>query len=181
MTVTPQTDLLRLPLVEQPDDPPTQEQFAKLAAGNGILNLHRMMAHAPALMKTSAALALAFRRDTALTRAMVELVVMRIAQAIDTKYIWVRHLPLARDCGVTEAQIAELSHWPASALFTPMEKAALGFAENAALQLPVSDEAWAELRRHFSPRQIVEITMLVGNYVSTAIFIKALAVPPERA
>jgi alkylhydroperoxidase family enzyme len=181
MTVTPQTDLPRLPLVEQPDNPSMQEQFAKLAAGNGILNLHRMMAHSPALMKASAALALAFRHDTALTQAMVELVIMRIAQVIDAEYIWIRHLPLARDCGVTEEQIAELSHWQASASFTPTENAALGFAENAALQLPVSDEAWAELRRHFSSRQIVEITMLVGNCVSTAIFIKVLAVPPERA
>jgi alkylhydroperoxidase family enzyme len=37
------------------------------------------------------------------------------------------------------------------------------------------------LKRYFSSREIVEIAMLIGFYVSTAIFIKALAIPPEKA
>jgi alkylhydroperoxidase family enzyme len=181
MIAPPQATTPLLPLVEQPDDAPTREQFAKLAAGNGILNLHRMMAHAPALMKATGDLTFVFRRDTAITRALVELVIMRTAQVLDSEYIWTRHLPLARECGVTESQIAELAHWPESRSFVPAERAALAFAEKAALRLPVVDEISTALHRHFSPRQIVEITMLVGNYVSTAIFVNALAVPSESA
>ena len=92
-----------LPLVENPDDPLVREEFAKLAAGSGILNLHRMMAHAPALMKASGDMALAFRRDTKLPRAVAELAILRAAQVLDAPYVWARHLPLARDCGVTDA------------------------------------------------------------------------------
>ncbi len=51
----------RLPLIQTPDDPLAREQFDKLAAGRGILNLHRMMAYAPTLMKASGEMALAFR------------------------------------------------------------------------------------------------------------------------
>ena len=72
-------------------------------------------------------------------------------------------------------------HWTDSAAFTPAQKAALGFAEKVAQRLPVEDGAFAELRRDFSPREIVELTMLVGFYVSTAIFISALAIPDEKA
>ena len=68
-----------LPLVENPDDPLVREQFDKLAAGNGILNLHRMMAHAPALLKASGDMALAFRRNTALPRPTAELAILRAA------------------------------------------------------------------------------------------------------
>jgi alkylhydroperoxidase family enzyme len=181
MTVSAHHVAPRLALVDEPEDLQTREQFAKFAAGNGILNLHRMMAHAPALMHASGTLALAFRRDVLLASALVEMVIMRTAQVLDSEYVLVRHLPLARACGVTEPQIADLAHWPDSAAFTPAEKAALGFAEKVALRLPVTDEGFAALRRHFSPREIVEITLLVGNYVSTAIFIQALSVPPERA
>jgi alkylhydroperoxidase family enzyme len=181
MNVSPHRAAPRLPLVEEPKDLLTRERFAKFAVGNGILNLHRIMAHAPALMQASGTLALAFRRDVLLVSPLVEMVVMRTAQVLDSEYVLVRHLPLARACGVTEAQIADLAHWPDSAAFTSAEKAALGFAEKAALRLPVSDEGFAALRRHFSPPEIVEITLLVGNYVSTAIFIQALSVPPERA
>ena len=98
----------RLPLVENPDDPLVREQFDKLAAGSGILNLHRMMAHAPALMKASGDMALAFRRDTKLPRAIAELAILRAAQVLDAPYVWARHVPLARDCGVTARQMNAL-------------------------------------------------------------------------
>lgn len=169
----------RLPLIETPDDLSVREQFDKLASGSGILNLHRMMAHAPALMKASGDMALAFRRDTALPRSVVELAILRTALVLDCPYIWSRHLTLARACGVTDQQIAELARWPDSGAFTPAEKAALGFAEKVATGAAVTDAAFAELRQSFSPREIVEITMVVGQYVATATFIKALAVPAE--
>jgi alkylhydroperoxidase family enzyme len=180
VTAPPKKSSARLPLVDAPEDSVTQEQFAKFAAGNGILKLHRMMAHAPALMKASGDLALVFRRDTVLSRALVELVIMRTAQVVDSDYVWTRHLPLAAACGLTETQIQHLAGWLDSSAFTPAEKAALGFAEKAALRLPVPDADFAALRQHYSSREIVEIAMLVGNYVSTAIFIQALAVPPEH-
>ncbi len=170
-----------LPLVDNPDDPLVREEFAKLAAGSGILNLHRTMAHAPALMKASGGMALAFRRDTKLPRPVAELAILRAAQLLDAPYVWTRHLPLARECGVTDEQINALASWPGSAAFTPADKAALGFAESAVRQTPIDESAAAELRRHFTAREIVELAMVVGFYVSTAIFVKALAVPAEKA
>jgi len=171
----------RLPLVAEPEDRVTREQFAQLAVGSGILNLHRMMAHAPALMKASGDMALAFRRETKLPRAVAELAILRAAQVLDAPYVWSRHVPLARDCGVTPQQMNELAFWPDSTAFAPEQKAALSFAEKAAQHLPIDQSAATELRRHFSAREIVELAMVVGFYVSTAIFIKALAVPAEKA
>ena len=45
----------------------------------------------------------------------------------------------------------------------------------------LDDQTFAELQRHLSAREIVALTMLVGFYVSTAIFIKALGVPDDNA
>ena len=139
------------------------------------------MAHAPALMKASNDLALALRSDAMLERSVAELAILRTAQVMDCDYVWSRHLLLARAAGVTERMIGDIARWPDSAVFTPTQKAALGFAEQTAQRMPVADETFATLRREFSPRQIVELTMLVGFYVSTALFIKALAVPDEKA
>jgi AhpD family alkylhydroperoxidase len=170
----------RLPLVESSEDPFVREHFAALASGSGILNLHRMMAHAPSLMKASGRVATAFRRDTELARSLAELAVLRTAQVVDCAYVWTRHLSLAREYGVTERQIEELAFWPHSTAFTPAQKIALGFTEKAARMTPIADDDFAELRRDFSPREIVELAMLVGFYVSSAIFIKALSVPDEK-
>ena len=177
----PKTASSRLPLVDAPDDPLVRDQFVALTSGGGILNLHRMMAHAPPLMRASGEMALAFRRDTGLSRSLAELAVLRTAQVLDCAYIWSRHLSLARACGVTERQIDELAHWPESAAFTPAQKATLGFAEKAARMTAIGDGDFAGLRRDFTPREIVELAMLVGFYASTAIVIKALPVPDEKA
>jgi 4-carboxymuconolactone decarboxylase len=170
----------RLPLVDAPEDPLAREVFAKLASGRGILNLHRMMAHAPPLMKASGDMAMALRHHTTLARSLAELVVLRTAQVIDCDYVWGRHLSLARAAGVTEQQIEEVGRWPQSTAFMPAEKTALGFAEKVAGAAPIHAATFAGLKRHFSVREIVELTMLVAFYVSTAMFIKTLAVPDEQ-
>lgn len=176
MTKTP-----RLPLVEVPEDPLTKELFDKLAPGRGILNLHRMMAHAPQLMKASGELALALRRSTELSRTVAEIVILRIAQMTDCSYEWMQHLPLARAAGVSEPQIADVARWRETGVFTEAQRAALAFTEKAVDGNRVADGDVEDLRRHFSPREIVELTMLIGFYVSTAILLNALAIPGEKA
>ena len=171
----------RLPLIDNPEDELAREAFERLASRRGILNLHRMMAHAPPLMNASGDMAMAFRQDVMLPRSLAELVVLRTARVISSDYVFGRHLPLAREAGVTEQQIDAVSIGPDSAAFTPAQQVALTFAENAARGAPIEDAVFAALRRHYSPREIVELTMLIGFYVSTAIFIKALAVPDEKA
>jgi AhpD family alkylhydroperoxidase len=171
----------RLPLIGTSDDALVREAFDKLAKGRGILNLHRMMAHCPPLMKASGDMAMAFRSDAKLTRATAEIVVLRTAQVIDCDYVYRRHLPLARACGVTERQIAEVAQWRDSDAFAAGQKSAIEFAEQAAKAMPVRDSTFTALQREFSPREIVELTMLIGFYVSTAVFIKALAIPDDEA
>jgi len=159
----------------------TREAFERLASARGILNLHRMMAYAPPLMQASGDMAMVFRQDAMLPRSLAELVVLRTAQVVSCDYVFARHLPLARAAGVTEQQIDAVARGPDSAAFTPAQQAALSFAEKAARGAPIEDGVFAALRSYYSPREIVELTMLVGFYVSTAIFIKALAVPDEKA
>jgi 4-carboxymuconolactone decarboxylase len=171
----------RLPLIDAPDDPLAREQFDKLAAGRGILNLHRMMAYAPTLMKASGEMALAFRHESILSRALAEIVILRTAQVTASDYEWERHVPLARSVGVSEQQIADLGYWAQSAAFNAKENAALKYTETIARNASVDDQTFAELQRHLSAREIVTLTMLVGFYVSTAIFIKAMCIPDDNA
>jgi 4-carboxymuconolactone decarboxylase len=176
---TPEPDP-RLPLVEQPDDPLARAQFDRLAAGRGILNLHRMMAHAPPAMKASGEMAMVFRQDAKLARDTGELVVLRTAQLRDCEYVWLRHLPLARAAGVTEQQISEVGRFAGSSAFTPAQKAALAYTDKA-VQDAMDDATFAAVQSAFSPREIVEMTMLIGHYVATSVFIKTLRIPDEKA
>lgn len=53
-----------------------------------------------------------------------------------------------------------LAEWRTSVVFSPRERAALGFVEEATLAKRVSDATFAELQRLFDEREIAELTLL---------------------
>ena len=147
----------RLPLIEAPDDPLAREQFDKLAAGRGILNLHRMMAYAPTLMKASGDMAVAFRHDSILPRALAEVVILRTAQVADCDYEWERHVPLPVRLASPNSKSPTSAAGRKSAAFNAKEKAALKYTETIARNAPVDDQTFAELQRHLPAREIIAL------------------------
>ena len=71
----------------------------------------------------------------------------------------------AREAGLTEIKIAALDSIE-SDLFSPRERAALMFAELMATDhLKIDDGVFAELRRHFSEAEIVELGVCTALFV----------------
>jgi alkylhydroperoxidase family enzyme len=68
--------------------------------------------------------------------------------------------------GLTEDRIAALEGYQDSNAFTPQEKIALRFAEQMALNHhALDDEFFRQLRTHFTDPQIVELGMMIGQYI----------------
>jgi AhpD family alkylhydroperoxidase len=53
-----------------------------------------------------------------------------------------------------------LAEWRASPVFSPRERAALAFVEEATLGKKVGDATFAEVQRHFDEREIAELALL---------------------
>jgi alkylhydroperoxidase family enzyme len=74
---------------------------------------------------------------------------------------------VGRKQGITEQQLLDLPHFETSAAFSEVEKLVLRFSV-AMTQTPVvvSDELFADLREHFNPQQMVELTAAIAweNY-----------------
>jgi alkylhydroperoxidase family enzyme len=65
--------------------------------------------------------------------------------------------------GASEDKIRQLPAWRDSALFSPMERDALEYAERITITgEKVTDELFARLSSHFSEAQIVELTAAVA-------------------
>ena len=65
--------------------------------------------------------------------------------------------------GASEDKIRQLPAWRDSALFSPLERDALDYAEKITITgEQVTDELFARLRSHFSEGQIVELTAAVA-------------------
>ena len=74
---------------------------------------------------------------------------------------------MGRKQGITEQQLLDLAQFETSPAFSELEKLVLRYAV-AMTETPVEvpDGLFAELRKHFSPRQMVELTSAIAweNY-----------------
>ena len=65
--------------------------------------------------------------------------------------------------GATDDKIRQVPTWRDSALFSPMERDALEYAEKMTITgEKVSEELWARLRGYFTEPQLVELTAAVA-------------------
>ena len=139
------------------------------------VNLYRALGNHPALTAAWTEFANAIRHDSRTPRALREIMILRTAQVARSEYEWAHHLRMARKAGVTEEKIAALANWRAAAVFDAKERAALALTE-AVMACNVSDEVHAEVKRHFSDAEYVELSLTAGFYAMVSRMLDAMRV-----
>jgi alkylhydroperoxidase family enzyme len=170
----------RLPPLPESSDPALREFFDDtLRRGGQVINLHLALGHAPKMALARRATANAIRFDAVTPRPLRELAIVRTAQIAGSAYELNQHMPMALTAGVTRAQLDALSHWRGSDLFDDRQRALLAYVEAMADGGEVDDVTFDALARAFTPQEIVELTVTVASYYSTALIIKALRIEVE--
>ena len=141
-------------------------------------NLYKALANHPGLVAAWTEFSKTLRHDTRTPRALRELVILRGAQLMRSEYEWAQHLAMARNAGVSEAQIQALAGWKTSPLFNAREKAALALGE-AVTQGRVSDAVYAEAMRHFDHHDYVELALVAAFYAMVGRMLDAMGVELE--
>ena len=72
-----------------------------------------------------------------------------------------------------------LEDWRACGSFDARERAALAYADCMTRDITVPDAVFAEVKRHFDDRRIVELTVLIGTYNMNARVLQALELDLE--
>ena len=175
-----QQQISRLPPLPQPLDPILQEMFDKRRAqGGAIINLQIATGHAPKFTRAASTMAFTIRFDAKTPRRLLELVIMRTAEIVGSTYEINQHIPLAKMCGYSDAQIVALPTWQASTLFDDKERATLAYVEQMTHGGDVDDPTFAALQKFLTPQEIFEITYTVGNYYANGLLTKALRIEVE--
>ncbi len=105
-----------------------------------------------------------YLRRSGLEQRLIELVKMRASQINGCAYCLATHSRDARRAGETEQRLYLLDAWHESALYTPRERAALAWTDalTRIAETHAPDDVYAGLRPHFSDKEIVDLTILVG-------------------
>jgi len=96
--------------------------------------------------------------------ALMELVKIRASQMNGCAVCLDMHIRGAREAGETEERVYMLNAWRESALFTPREKAALGWTEalTRLAETHAPDTDYEAVREQFSEGEAVSLTLLIG-------------------
>ena len=142
------------------------ESVASEVASFPPLNLIRMMAHSGALFGPWYRVASAILNDGALPPLLREISILRVAAlSPGADYERTQHEAIARELGMSEQQIA--GALSGNGLVGDDELVS-EFTEEVVRNVSPSDETWGRLVPRFTPRQIIELLMVIGQYMTVA-------------
>ena len=174
--------MARVTLIGEADHPELADSIAKIkgARGGRLINVYRVMLHSPALANVWFEFNQAVRYGTEIDGQCREIAVIRVALLNNVEYVQRAHGPAyALKEGLTPEQVTAIADWQPSKLFNHKQRALLAYTDAMTREVDVPDSVFAELRQHFSERQEVELTMLIGAYNMLTRFLQALKVDPE--
>lgn len=162
-----------------PDQPALIERIRKGRRGN-VINVYKTLLHSPDIASVWLDLVNVVRWKVDLEGRLREIVIVRIGYLNRCAYVVNQHVPeLTAPEGLTKEECAALADWRASPFFNERERAALAYADAVTRDVDVPDAVFAELRKHFNERQIVELTVLIGTYNMHTRVGQALQIDPE--
>ena len=172
------------PIAADDDDPRTSRVFDVFRdAGRDVPMLYRLLGKSPAMLEAWVGLAWPLRSEPTTSRALRELLIMRVAILTSASFEWQAHWPAALAAGVSKEQLQSLGAWSRSDLFSPSEKAALRCTDEMLETGGASAAAMEDLRAHYPDSECIELILTAAFYscVSHTLLSLGIAADPDAA
>lgn len=99
----------------------------------------------------------------------------RAGFARGSQFVFSQHCKSCRMLGMSEEMIAAIPSWSTSDAFSPVQRAVLAYTDCLVLEGGrVPDALFAELQRHLSDEEILELTYITAMYEMHAVMSRAL-------
>jgi alkylhydroperoxidase family enzyme len=172
--------MARIPYVEPATAP---EEVRKILERLPVkLNIFKMMAHAETNFRPLLALGTSILSQQQLSAKLRELAILRVARLSGAEYEWVQHVPIAIACGASEAQVTALETGAVNDLsFDPVERLVLAFTTEVVERVGTTEATFREMTQHFSSREIVELILAIGFYMTVARLMETTRIDVEPA
>jgi AhpD family alkylhydroperoxidase len=157
----------RIPLAERDElDPKILDFIDQIEEVTGDATAMRVLARRPEMIAAYAEFYWPLQTTGLHNRKLVELVRLAVAQINQCPNCLAARYEDSFDDGLTEKLISQLPEAERTAEFSDREKAAIVFAQKMAKDhWSVSDEDFERLYQHFSVDEVVELNMLVAQFV----------------
>jgi alkylhydroperoxidase family enzyme len=103
-----------------------------------------------------------------------ELAILRTGIVGDSRFEYSQHLKVARIAGIPEEKLRAIKGWTTSDRFEPAERAVMAAADEMVGRNLIEDATFAELKKHFSDEQIMELVFVIATWRMHGMVVRAL-------
>lgn len=143
-----------------------------------VSNILMSLSNAPEGLRRFAAIGEYVRYMTEIPGRTRELVILSVARG--NQYAWLHHYPHAVKAGVTAEELSALEGNSMAPSLSAAEIAAMSYAQKF-VSGGVTDAVYADLQRHYTPRQITDLTLMAGYFLALGSTINAFRIDLEPA
>jgi len=118
--------------------------------------------------------------DPAITARQRELAILRVAWLARGTYEWLQHVRLGQQAGITDAELDAIAEGPDAGSWAPLEADLLRAVDELMGDARISDDTWNRLSEHFDTRQLMELTFVVGSYLTLAFVFNSADLPLDE-
>jgi 4-carboxymuconolactone decarboxylase len=144
----------------------------------GMYGLGVMLRH-PALAKAFLTFNNHIATASTVSKRIRELLILRIGWLRGAEYEFVQHLILARQAGLSEAELQRIQLGPDAPGWAPEDADLLRAVDELHAHACIQDQTWAALEARFDTRQLLDIIFAVGCYDVLAMVFKSAGVSLE--
>jgi alkylhydroperoxidase family enzyme len=144
--------------------------------GARVVNALATLAQHPALARAFLGFNRHLQFASSLLDRLRELAILRIGWRCRSEYEWAQHVLLAREAGLSDAEIARIGHDAIDASWPRLEATLLHAVDELHRDAVIGQATWDELAAQLEPKQLMDLIFTVGTYQLLAQVFNSLGV-----
>ena len=169
--------MARVPYLDKKDLAPENQD---LLARN--INLFRALVHSPGAARRLQGIGQYIRHQSRLDPRLRELAILQVGYLTRSAYEFSHHIKIGRDFGVSEGDLRELIEESDGqpTMLEPAARAAIRAAREMTRDLAVSDETFAELKKHLDGECLMDLVITIAYYNAVVRLLATLKIDVEK-
>lgn len=165
------------PLRDDELTPEQAEVLAPMAERGPVLNIFRTLAREPKALKGFLAWGnYILSRRNGLAAREREIVILRTGWLCRSGYEWTQHVRIGLASGLTDEEVQHIKAGAEAPGWSAADAALLRAADELHADQFIGEATWAELGRHFSDKQRVDLVFTAGQYTQVSMILNTLGV-----
>jgi alkylhydroperoxidase family enzyme len=174
-------DKPRIPALAPDEWSPEAAEVMKPFVRQGrVFNIFRTLSNHPDLAKRWMVFANHILGKSTLPVRERELIILRIGYLCQSGYEWGQHVLIARQAGMTDAEIRSCKTGPSTPGLSELDRLLLQATDDLHNDAHVSDATWAGLSKLLSTQQMMDVVFTIGQYNLVSMALNSFGVQPDE-